>query len=259
MIYEIENLTFSYPESDRRVLDNVTLTVGEGNIVSILGRNGAGKSTLLGCMLGLLKPKSGKLLLSGCDIGSMSEREIAKTVGYVPQIHVPTFSFSVLDFVMMGCASRIGLFSKPGKREIKDSYAALIELGIESLADKPYTQISGGERQKATIARSIVSNPRVVLFDEPTAHLDYGSQLLVLRIIKAIAEKGYSVVMTTHNPDHALLLGGKAALFTDNGTLVAGKVDHIITQDNLSKAYDTDVRLEYIESLGRNACVYSNL
>jgi len=259
MIFEIENLTFSYPDSDRYVLDNVTLTVGKGSIVSILGRNGSGKSTLLGCMLGLLKPKSGKLILSGNDISCMSERDIAKTVGYVPQIHVPTFSFSVLDFVIMGCTSRIGLFSKPGKREIEDSYIALTELGIEAIADKPYTHISGGERQKATIARAIVSKPQAVLFDEPTAHLDYGSQLLVLRIIKNLAEKGYSIVMTTHNPDHALLLGGKAALFTNTGTLVAGKVDHIITQDNLTRAYDTDIRLEYIDSLSRKACVYSNL
>ena len=159
----------------------------------------------------------------------------------------------------MGCASRIGLFEKPGNRERIAAEKAICELGIEDIADKPYTEISGGERQKAMIARAIVSNPRALLFDEPTAHLDYGSQLLVLKIIKELSQKGYSVVITTHNPDHALLLGGKAALLNDKGELTAGKTEQIITKENLSKIYQSDVRLEYIESIGRMACVYGNI
>ena len=259
MIYEIKEISCSYPASEKRVLNGVSLTVAEGDVVSILGRNGAGKSTLLGCMLGLLRPQSGRLLLAGGDIAKMGEREIASVVGYVPQNHEPSFGYSVMDFVLMGCAPRIGLFSKPGRRERQDAETALHELGIENLADRPYTEISGGERQKAMIARAIVSKPRAVLFDEPTAHLDYGSQLLVLRIIKSLSQKGYVVVITTHNPDHALLLGGTAALMDDSGALTAGRAERIVTQDNLSRIYQADVQLAYIENLGRNACVYSNL
>jgi len=259
MIYEIEKIRFAYPSSEKCVLDGLSLTVDEGEIVSVLGRNGAGKSTLLNCMLGLLRPQSGKLLLAGRDITAMSGREIAAVAGYVPQSHEPSFAFNVMDFVMMGCAQRIGLFSKPGKSEREDAEAALNELDITALADKPYTEISGGERQKATIARAIVSKPRVVLFDEPTAHLDYGSQLLVLRIIKKLSQQGYSVAITTHNPDHALLLGGKAALLDTDGKLISGSVEQVVTQENLSRIYQTDVRLEYIESVGRMACVYANL
>ena len=151
------------------------------------------------------------------------------------------------------------MFSKPGKRERGEARAALHELGIEHLAERPYTGISGGERQKAAIARAIVSKPRAVLFDEPTAHLDYGGQLLVLRIIKELSEKGFAVVMTTHNPDHALLLGGQAALFDDGGALICGSAGEVVTQENLSKIYNTGVRIEYIESAGRKACIYSNL
>jgi len=257
MIYEIKNLNFAY--SEKNVLKELNLEVNEGEIVTILGRNGAGKSTLLNCMLGLLKPQSGTILLEGKELFKMNEREISSIVGYVPQIHVASFGFSVMEFVIMGCASRIGLFSKPGKREHKYAETSLKELGIEHLADKPYTEISGGERQKAVIARAIVSNPRVVLFDEPTAHLDYGSQLLVLRIIKKLSIKGYSIVITTHNPDHAFLLGGKAALIDDNGVLISGKVEEIVTQKNLSSIYQADVRLEYIKNVGRMSCVYSNL
>ena len=259
MIYEINELSFSYPASAKRVLSGVSLAVREGDIVSILGKNGAGKSTLLHCMLGLLRAQSGTVLLDGKNINQMSERKIASVAGYVPQNHTPSFSFSVMDFVVMGCAPRIGLFSKPGKREREDAESSIRQLGIEEIADKPCTEISGGERQKAAIARAIAGKPRVVLFDEPAAHLDYGSQLLVLRMIKALSQKGYSVVITTHNPDHALLLGGKAALLDDSGALIVGSVEHVITQENLSRIYQADVRLEYIESVGRTACVYSNL
>jgi len=259
MIYEIQDISFSYPASDKPVLRGLSLAVGEGDIVTILGRNGAGKSTLLGCMLGILKPQGGTLTLAGREISHMSEREIASIAGYVPQSHMVSFGFSVMDFVLMGCASRIGLFSKPGGREREDAEASLRELGIEGLADKPYTEISGGERQKAAIARAIVSKPRIVLFDEPTAHLDYGSQILVLRIIQGLSRKGYAVVITTHNPDHALLLGGKAALLDNGGKLIAGDAGHVVTQENLSRIYQSDVRLEYIESIGRMACIYANL
>ncbi|MCL2068759.1 MAG: ABC transporter ATP-binding protein [Oscillospiraceae bacterium] len=259
MIYEIKEVSFAYPASSKQVLNGVSFTLEEGEILSILGRNGAGKSTLLGCMLGMLKPQAGSVLLAGRDIASMNEREIACVTGYVPQIHIPSFSFSVMDFVLMGCASQIGLFSKPGKKERKAAIKSLCELGIESLAERPYTGISGGERQKATIARAIVSNPKAVLFDEPTAHLDYGSQIRVLRIIGELSRKGYSVVITTHNPDHALLLGGRAALMDDNGTLIIGDSKDVIIQSNLSRLYDADVRLEYIESIGRTVCVHASL
>jgi len=259
MIYEIENLYFSYRSSLKPVLNGVSLTVKEGGVTCVLGRNGAGKSTLLNCMLGLLKTQRGSLRLLGKEVNGLSEREIAADVGYVPQMISNSFSYTVHEFVLMGCASRIGLFSKPGKREREDAEQALRELGIEDLARRPYTEISGGERQKAAISRAIISKPRAVIFDEPTAHLDYGSQILVLKIIKELAEKGYAVVMTTHNPDHALLLGGRTALFDENGALVSEDTESVVTRENLSRVYGADVRLEYIESLGRMACVFPNL
>jgi iron complex transport system ATP-binding protein len=258
-VYEIKGIGFSYPSGAGNVFDNLSLTVNSRDILTILGRNGAGKSTLLGCMLGLLKPQSGVVLLNGRDVGGMSEREIASAAGYVPQNHAAVFGYSVEEFVLMGCASRIGLFSKPGEREREDATEAIRKLGISDITHKPYTEISGGERQKAAIARAIVSNPSVVLFDEPTAHLDYGSQLQALRIIKSISQSGYAVVITTHNPEHALLLGGKAALMDRGGGLTSGGAAEVVTGENLSRVYGVDIKLEYVESLGRNACVYPNL
>ena len=259
VIYDIKNISFSYPSLERKVLDGVSLEISEGDVVSVLGRNGVGKSTLLNCMLGLNKLQGGEIRISVRNLRDMSEREVASIVGYVPQNHTPAFEHTVFDFVQMGCASRIGLFSHPGKRERDDTAEALLEMGIEQLADRPYTKISGGERQQAIIARAIVTRPRIILFDEPTAHLDFGNQLRVLRIIKQLAEKGFAVVNTTHNPDHAMLLGGRAAILDRQGHLVSGKTSDIITEDSLKRVYGSDLELKYIEEFGRKVCVYPNL
>ena len=259
MIFEVQNLHFKYPDSDKRVLNGVSLTLGEGEILSILGPNGAGKSTLLNCMANLLVPNSGNIKLCSKDISKMPAREVASTISYVPQNHTPAFGYTVFHFVLMGCASKVGLFEKPGKEEQEKAMNALKELNIEHLADKPYTEISGGERQQATIARAIVQEPKAILFDEPTAHLDYGNQLRTLRLIKSMAEKGYSVIITTHNPDHAILLGGTAAILDRAGNLTIGKSSEIITEECLKQVYNTDLRLIYVKELNRYACIPVNL
>jgi iron complex transport system ATP-binding protein len=235
------------------------MDISEGDVVTILGRNGAGKSTLLNCMLGLKKPQDGEIILSGRKLRDMSEREIASVVGYVPQSHTPAFDHTVFDFVQMGCASRIGLFSRPGKKDRDDTDAILAEMGIQHLAERSYTTLSGGEQQQAIIARAIVTHPRIILFDEPTAHLDFGNQIRVLRIIKHLADKGFAVVITTHNPDHAILQGGRAAILDNRGRLHSGEIEEIITEETLKSVYGADLKLMYIQELGRRVCFYPNL
>jgi len=255
MIYEIKDITFHYFSSPRKILDRLCLSVEEGQILTILGPNGAGKSTLLNCMAGLLKPDSGEIYLCGQKMSGMSFRDIARNVGYVQQTHTPAFAYTVLHFVTMGCAPRIGLFGKPKEEDQEAAWNALEILGITHLATKPYTEISGGERQQAMIARAIVQEPKVILFDEPTAHLDYGNQLRVLRLIKNMAVRGYSVVMTTHNPDHAMLLGGTVAVLDKAGRLVSGLCTEIITEERLEAIYNTRLHLLPVPQLERLACI----
>jgi iron complex transport system ATP-binding protein len=259
VLYSVRNISFAYPSSSRKVLDDVSLDICEGDALTILGRNGAGKSTLLHCLLGLKHPQSGEIRLAGRSLRDMTEREIASEVGYVPQSHTPAFEHTVSDFVQMGFAARIGLFSRPGNKERSAAAAILAEMGIEYLADRPYTQLSGGEQQQAIIARAIVMRPRIVLFDEPTAHLDFGNQIKVLRIIRQFTDKGYAVVITTHNPDHALLLGGRAAIFDAGGRVRSGRTGEILTEETLKSVYGSDLSLQYIAALGRQVCVYPNL
>ncbi|MBQ6400954.1 MAG: ABC transporter ATP-binding protein [Firmicutes bacterium] len=259
MIYEIEHLTFSYPGSERKVLDDVSLSLREGGILCILGPNGAGKTTLLNCMAGLLKPDAGKITLCGRALADMSEREIARLVGYVPQLHTPAFDYRVLDFVLMGRTPQLGMFGRP-KAEDEELCASVLEsMGIAHLAEKSYRNISGGERQQVLIARAIVQQPKTVLFDEPTAHLDYGNQQRVLQRIRQMASEGFSVIITTHNPDHALLLGDQAAIVTRDGKILQGSSEEIITEEALREIYGIDLRLLTVESLGRRACLAPGL
>ena len=259
VIYNIENISFAYPSSERKVLDNVSFDISEGEALTILGRNGAGKSTLLNCLLGLKKPQSGEISLAGRKLNQLTEREIAAEVGYVPQSHTPAFEHTVMDFVQMGFAAQIGLFSRPGNKERSAAAEVLLEMGIGHLSDRSYTQLSGGEQQQAIIARAIVMKPRIILFDEPTAHLDFGNQIKVLRIIKQFADKGFAVVITTHNPDHAMLLGGRTAIFDAHGIVQTGKTEEIVTEETLKSVYGTDLKLRYMEEFGRKVCVYPNL
>jgi len=253
-IYEIKDLSFSYHAGDHKVLDGASLKLNKGEILCVLGPNGAGKTTLLNCMAGLLKPDSGEVLLSGRNVGEMKAKEIANIVGYVPQMHTPAFDYTVLDFVLMGRAPKTGTFSRPGKEDEALCLEILESMGIEKLAKKSYLDISGGERQQVLIARAIAQGPAVILFDEPTAHLDYGNQHRVLNRIKQMAGEGFSIVITTHNPDHALLLGDKAAIVDRNGHISQGKVEEIITKEKLREVYDIDLHLEYVEEINRVAC-----
>lgn len=241
------------------MLDRTSLALSEGEILTILGPNGSGKSTLLNCMAGLLTPSSGEIYMCDRKLKSMSFREIAKVVSYVQQTHNPVFAFSVLHFVTMGLASKIGLFSKPSEEDEKLAKKTLEKLGIAHLADKSYTEISGGEMQQATIARAIVHDPKAILFDEPTAHLDYGNQIKVLGLIKNMARQGFSIVMTTHNPDHAILLGGTTAILDREGQLEIGLCDDILTEERLQRIYKTNLRLMLIPELSRMACIPPNL
>lgn len=259
VIYEVNNLVFFYNANSAKILDGITFSVPEGSVLSILGPNGAGKSTLLNCMSGTLTPQSGTVMLSGRNLGSMKPKEIARLMSYVPQEQLPTFGYTVLDFVVMGLAFKIGLFERPSKADYELAEAALEKTGIIHLKNKSIRELSGGERQQAVIARAIVGSPKVILFDEPTAHLDFGNQLRTLRIIKKLAADGFSAVVTTHNPDHAVLLGGQAVLLCKQGRFACGSTEEILTEQRLREMYETDILLRRMEEVGRSVCIYPNL
>lgn len=257
MILEVKDLAFSYHKSAREIFHDVSIQLAQGEVLTILGPNGAGKSTLLNCLANLLKPTRGKILLNGKSHAEMSFREVAKVLGYVPQNHTATYSYLVRDFVVMGRSPHLGMMKRPGKKDYAIADEVIRELGIEKYADRPYTEISGGERQQALIARAIVQEPQIIMFDEPTNHLDFGNQLRTIAKIQDLANKGYAVIMTTHMPNHAIMLGGKTAILDRYGTLVCGKTEEIITDEILKEIYQVDVRVVNVAEAGGKVCVYA--
>lgn len=254
MILEVNDLSYRYNKS-RTIFHDVNFSLDKGEVLSILGTNGAGKSTLLNCVSGLFQPASGEIRLDGTPMSTMSMRDIAQVVGYVPQIHTPTYAYSVLEFTVMGRTPYIGMFSKPSAEDYRIAEEALEKMNILHLRDKAYTEISGGERQQVTIARVIAQQPKLILLDEPTAHLDYGNQYRVVQMVKQLAAQGFALIMTTHNPDHAIILNGKVAVLNREGVLGVGHAAQSLTNEMLSTLYGLNIKTVFDEDAQRNVCV----
>ena len=258
-IYDIKEVVFRYPQGEEDVLRGVSLELKAGETLSILGPNGSGKSTLLDLMAGLTKPVSGAILVEGRDISEYSASQRAARIAYVPQNHHPAFTYSVYDFVLMGRAPHLGMIRRPGDEDRMMAEKSIDDIGITHLRDKYYTRISGGERQLALIARALCQDPKVILFDEPTSHLDYGNQYRTLRIIREFSGRGFSSVITTHNPDHALLLGGRVAVLGRDGLIETGPALEMITADRMRSLYDMDMKVCYNEEAARVCCIAPDL
>ena len=228
---------------DRVVGRGLDVRLEKGEVLALLGPNGGGKTTLLKTLLGLLGPKAGEVRLGGAALSSRSIRERARLIAYVPQTHVATFAFSVETVVLMGRTAHGDLFARPTSRDRMVAMAALDRLGIAQLAPRPYTMISGGERQLVLLARALAQEPQFIVLDEPTANLDFGNQGKVMREIRALAASGLGVLFTTHDPNHALRAADRACLLR-NGELVAeGPVKKILTREQLEALYGAPVQM----------------
>ena len=258
MILEVKDLSFSY-ELGRRVFHDVSFLLTQGEILTILGANGAGKSTLLNCIANLLKPASGTICLDGRPIHEYSLKDVARIIGYVPQNHMPAYDYTVRDFVAMGRAPYLRAFQQPGREDYRIVDDTLKMMGLTELAFRPYTHLSGGERQQASIAKAIVQQPQIIMLDEPTNHLDYGNQLRALSMIKTLSEQGYSVILTSHNPDHIMLLNSRVGILDRNGCFNVGDPDNILTETTLSKLYRSDINVTYVDSVERTVCIPAKL
>lgn len=246
MPVEVRHLSFSY--GAYRVLNDLSFYVPDGALVAVLGPNGVGKSTLFRCLLGLLRGYEGEILLNGRPRGEYSPRELARVAAYVPQSSAPTFSYTVFETVLMGTTAQLGLLEYPGRAERERAENALRRLEIEGLADRRIDQISGGEQQLVLLARALAQEARVLIMDEPTANLDYGNQQRVLQSIVKLTEQGYTVLLSTHHPDHALRYATHVLALQD-GTLAAyGETEDVLTAELVEKLYRFRVQIATMET-----------
>jgi iron complex transport system ATP-binding protein len=249
MQLEGRDLSIGYP--DRLVGSGIDVALNTGEVLALLGPNGSGKTTLLKTLLGLLAPKAGHVRLGARDFAELSDRERARAIAYVPQTHQATFAFSVETVVLMGRTAHGSLFSRPSARDRAVAASAMARFGIAALADRPYTMISGGERQLVLLARALAQEPQFVVLDEPTASLDFGNQGKVMNEIRALAGAGHGVLFTTHDPNHALRAADRACLLRGGETLAAGPVGEVLTKPLLERLYGAPV--ETLAADGRTA------
>lgn len=250
---KVNSLSYSYGNGP--VFENVSFSLGKGEIMCILGPNGAGKSTLLKCIAGIFKPASGSVRILGKDTSLLGVEEIARSVGYVPQQNEVVFPFSVLDFVLMGRTPHLSLFASPRAKDREIARNSLAMVGLSSLAERQLSSLSGGQLQMVLIARALAQQPSLLLLDEPTSHLDFGNQVLVLETVRKLAQAGMSIVMNTHMPDHAFLVGSKAAALTGGRLAAVGEVDTVINSKTMSSVYGVKVAVREIEDMKRKVCL----
>lgn len=245
MAIEVKNLSFSYGEKE--VLNDINLYIPAGKFVAILGRNGSGKSTFLKIISGIIDFKKGSIYINGQNLKSLKRSQRARLIGYLPQFHTPFFPFNVEEVVLTGRASFV--FSIPHRhdREIVDKVMKIV--GIEEMRNRPYTQLSGGERQLVMFTRVLAQEPKIVLMDEPFSHLDLHNQIKVLNLIKELTAKGLTVVAVLHDPNIAFAFADEF-VFLKNGSILMVDTDKKPwDQTILSNVYDTP--LEAIPYKGR--------
>jgi iron complex transport system ATP-binding protein len=240
---------------DRVVGRGLDVSLREGEVLALLGPNGSGKTTLLKTLLGILRPLAGEALIDGRSIAAWSARERARRIAYVPQSHAPTFAFTVESVVLMGRTAHGNLFSRPSATDREVTARALERFGIAALAARPYTMISGGERQLVLLARALAQEPRFIVLDEPTASLDFGNQGKVMRELRALAAAGHGVLFTTHDPNHALRAADRAFLMRDGCGIAEGRVRDVLTRAQLEALYGAPVEMLRDRETGATAFV----
>ncbi len=222
---------------------NISFTLEPGQIMAILGPNGAGKTTLLKCITGLQDWRVGETLIDNVPLAKVSQKELWKKIGYVPQAHKMVFGFSIEDLVVMGRAPYIGSLSKPRKEDYEKAHEALNEVGIVHLAKKSCNEVSGGELQLALIARTLVSNPEILILDEPESHLDVQKQVVILETLKRLAkEHNISCIINTHYPNHAFYLADQVLMIAKEKKAVIGAVHEVMTESRMKEYFNIDLR-----------------
>ena len=223
MILELNDLCCGY--NGKAIIKDIRVSVGSGDVFCILGENGVGKSTLFKTILKLIPPIAGRVNIDGQDISGWTAKKLASYCAYVAQSHTPPFPYSVREVIMTGRMGKINAFGRPGKKDEEIVDGLLEEMDLRDYENRPYTELSGGERQLVMIARALAQEPQCLVLDEPTANLDYGNKVLVLNTLQALLLNAKTLV----------LFRGRPPLF--------GNANSVITEKNLKRAYNARIRV----------------
>lgn len=251
---DIKNLSFRYGKRSPLILDGLNLTLKDGQTGVLLGKNGSGKTTLFKTILGFEKQEAGQIIFNGKNLDRLSRRERAEQIAYVPQ-DVQPGDLSVFDTVLLGRLPYFGLkASKPDEEITAD---ILKEMGLYEFATRSTLELSGGERQKVAIARALVQEPRLLVFDEPTGNLDIANEQLILKeILRVVKEKGIGVLTSLHDLNQALSIGD-VFFFIKDGKIVSAGDSTTVTEELIKDVYDAEVAV--IDHKGKKIVINGGL
>jgi iron complex transport system ATP-binding protein len=237
---ELRSVSAAY--GARPVLRDVSLTVAGGEVLALAGPNGAGKSTLIRVVSGVLAASAGQVRVDGLDLLRLPPSQRARRVAVVPQmIHLPE-SYTVGEIVLMGRTPHLGLWAGESQHDCEVAWAAMQAARVDELSDRRVGELSGGEQQRVVLARALAQEPRVLLLDEPTAHLDLKHQVGVLELVRALAQAhDLAVLMTLHDLNQAALYADRVALLQQGEIVAQGTARQVFTSELLSRVYGVPV------------------
>lgn len=235
-LLEINNLSYAY-NNKHKILDDISLKIDEGTINVLLGLNGCGKTTLLKLMSNLLKNNQSTIFINNKDISKINKKELAKLICYVPQLSANDDDFLVKDYLLFGFVSNLKFYETPTKEQIEKMYTVATKFKINSLLNKNIDELSGGERQKVYICSAYLQNTPIIILDEPMSALDLKNQSLMINILKELKEEGKTIILSTHNPNIALILESEVILINKGVITKAGNYKDIIKVDILKDIY----------------------
>ena len=239
----VDHLRFDYDTVE--VLKDVSFTAQPGRVTGLLGPNASGKTTLFKCINGILHPQQGHVSLSGRPVAGMARKALAGLMAVVPQQTGTAFSFTARDMVVMAKASGLSMWQRPSRKDYAGADRALEDLGVPDLASRLFNALSGGERQIVLLARAMFQSPAVLLLDEPTAHLDFKNQHLILDMVRAVTrKKRLTTVVTLHDPNLASRYCDEIVMLKQGRVLSLGPVGEVLMEKTLESVYGIKVMVQ---------------
>ena len=235
-LLEIKNLSYSY-KKNQEVLKGINLKIEEGTINVLLGLNGCGKTTLLKLIAHLLKAEDSKIFFNGNDLNNLNNRARAKLISYVPQLSNSEEDFLVKDFLLFGFVSNLKFYEEPKKEQVIRMNNAARRFDIESLLTKKLNELSGGERQKVYICSAYLQDTPLIVLDEPMSALDLKNQSLIVDVLKELRDEGKTIILSTHNPNIALVLDSHVILMNNGEIYRLGRCNDVVNVDILKTIY----------------------
>ena len=240
---QLDGVCFSYEKE--MVLKNIYAEIKEHRICFVMGNNGSGKTTLLKSIMGFLVPQTGRIMINGRDSSGINHIVMSKLVSYVPQAIQLNTDFRVIDYLALGRTPHSGWLNrlKDFDYEIIDKYS--LRFGIEKCLETEFNKLSGGQKQMVAIVRSLIQDTPIIILDEPMSALDMGKQVDMLKAFRELTIEGKTVIMTTHNPNHAISVPSDACFMKQGKVVAYGRSSEIINKAILHEIYGENITLDH--------------